>query len=65
MLTVGHGGPNAADFVRSNLFINLFQNYKFPTDVCAAIRVTAVVIGSKLYVANVGDSRAVLCRAGK
>ncbi|KAL6758030.1 protein phosphatase 2C catalytic subunit [Haematococcus lacustris] len=86
----GHGGPNAADFVRSNLFINLFQNYKFPTDVCAAITeayeltdfmylrqdatsqrddgctgVTAVVIGSKLYVANVGDSRAVLCRAGK
>jgi len=26
--------------------------------------VTAFVIGTKLYVANVGDSRAVLCRGG-
>jgi serine/threonine protein phosphatase PrpC len=27
--------------------------------------VTAVVVGDRLLVANVGDSRAVLCRQGK
>jgi hypothetical protein len=33
----GHGGPNAADFVRSNLFENLLLNIKFPSDVRGAI----------------------------
>lgn len=86
----GHGGPNAADYVRSNLFINLMQHAKFSSDLVDAITeayentdsqylkqdsnnnrddgctaVTAVLIGQRLLVANVGDSRAVLCRAGK
>eukprot|EP00195_Chlamydomonas_chlamydogama_P006956 CAMPEP_0202890740 /NCGR_PEP_ID=MMETSP1392-20130828/1052_1 /ASSEMBLY_ACC=CAM_ASM_000868 /TAXON_ID=225041 /ORGANISM="Chlamydomonas chlamydogama, Strain SAG 11-48b" /LENGTH=238 /DNA_ID=CAMNT_0049574365 /DNA_START=401 /DNA_END=1117 /DNA_ORIENTATION=- len=86
----GHGGPNAADYVRSNLFINLMQHAKFNSDLQSAIAesyestdnqylrqdsssnrddgctaVTAVVLGHRLLVANVGDSRAVLCRGGK
>lgn len=32
-------------------------------DGCTAV--TAVVVGQRLLVANVGDSRAVLCRGGK
>lgn len=86
----GHGGPNAADYVRSNLFINLLQHTKFNTDIASALvesfehtdteylkqndnasrddgctAVTAVVVGDRLLVANVGDSRAVLARDGK
>lgn len=34
----GHGGPYAADFVRANLFGNLLQNVKFPSDIYGAIR---------------------------
>ena len=33
----GHGGPYAADFVRSNLFVNLMQSGKFPADIYGAI----------------------------
>eukprot|EP00955_Chlamydomonas_euryale_P010011 107421-Chlamydomonas_euryale.AAC.8 len=33
----GHGGPNAADFVRSNLFKNLLQHPKWPGDIQRAI----------------------------
>lgn len=86
----GHGGPNAADYVRSNLFINLLEHTKFTTDIASALvesfeftdteylkqndnasrddgctAVTAVVVGDRLLVANVGDSRAVLSRQGK
>mmetsp|Transcript_14569 Transcript_14569/g.25418 ORF Transcript_14569/g.25418 Transcript_14569/m.25418 type:complete len:297 (-) Transcript_14569:908-1798(-) len=85
----GHGGPNAADFVRCNLFNNLLMALKFPGDLSGAIRdayestdaqylklengnredgctaVTAILIGNRLWIANVGDSRAVLCRGGK
>ncbi|WIA09237.1 hypothetical protein OEZ85_008645 [Tetradesmus obliquus] len=86
----GHGGPNAADYVRSNLFINLLEHTKFNTDITSALvesfegtdkqylehndnasrddgctAVTAVVVGERLLVANVGDSRAVLSRGGK
>jgi serine/threonine protein phosphatase PrpC len=32
---------------------------------CRCTAVTAVVVGDRLLVANVGDSRAVLCRQGK
>ncbi len=32
----GHGGPNAADFVRQNLFEGLVKNPKFGTDVKTA-----------------------------
>ena len=33
----GHGGPNAADFVRNNLFDSLLSNAKFPKDIKAAL----------------------------
>ena len=116
-LLAGHGGPNAADFVRQHLFQRLLANPQFSTDIktalsapppalpglCAHTRaawadpggcaravesfvdtdrsylttadagagrddgctaVTAVLVGQKLIVANVGDSRAVLSRSG-
>lgn len=34
--SAGHGGPNAADFVRQNLFESLVKNPKFGTDVKTA-----------------------------
>ncbi|GIL71018.1 hypothetical protein Vretimale_4095 [Volvox reticuliferus] len=86
----GHGGPHAADYVRSNLFVNMMHSNKFISDLPACVAeayettdnqylrqesssgredgctaVTAVVVGQRLLVANVGDSRAVLCRGGK
>ena len=33
----GHGGPNAADFVRNNLFDSLLRNPKFPKDIQTAL----------------------------
>lgn len=36
-MPVGHGGPNAADFVRSNLFKNLLQHPKFPVAAADAL----------------------------
>eukprot|EP00775_Hariotina_reticulata_P010325 gene10325-10482_t len=33
----GHGGSNAADYVRSNLFINLLEHTKFNTDIASAL----------------------------
>jgi hypothetical protein len=35
--STGHGGPNAADYVRSNLFINLLEHTKFNTDITSAL----------------------------
>ncbi|KXZ52830.1 hypothetical protein GPECTOR_8g213 [Gonium pectorale] len=86
----GHGGPNAADYVRSNLFVNMMQSQKFVSDLPTCVTeayeatdhqylrqestsgredgctaVTAVLVGRRLLVANVGDSRAVLSRGGK
>lgn len=37
MCCAGHGGPNAADYVRSNLFINLLEHTKFTTDIASAL----------------------------
>ena len=37
MHVAGHGGPNAADYVRSNLFINLLEHTKFTTDIASAL----------------------------
>uniref|UniRef100_A0A7R9VJQ1 protein-serine/threonine phosphatase n=1 Tax=Chlamydomonas euryale TaxID=1486919 RepID=A0A7R9VJQ1_9CHLO len=86
----GHGGPNAADFVKTNLMKTILTNQKFPADLEGAVidsylstdaayleqesgtkredgctAVTAVLYQHRLVVANVGDSRAVLCRGGK
>ena len=33
----GHGGPNAADFVRQNLFDSLLKNAKFTSDLGTAL----------------------------
>ena len=33
----GHGGPNAADFVRQNLFDSLLKNNKFTSDLGTAL----------------------------
>ena len=37
MSCTGHGGPNAADFVRNNLFDSLLSNPKFPKDIKTAL----------------------------
>jgi hypothetical protein len=37
LTAAGHGGPNAADYVRSNLFINLLEHTKFTTDIASAL----------------------------
>lgn len=85
----GHGGADAANYVRLNLFNNMMKHPHFMSrpetavdeaymqtdkkylqdqgpgrdDGCTAV--TAVIVGRTLVVANVGDSRAVLCREGK
>eukprot|EP00803_Ostreobium_quekettii_P001776 evm.model.scf_1355EXC.1 EVM.evm.TU.scf_1355EXC.1 scf_1355EXC:38618-43668(-) len=88
----GHGGPDAAMYIKQHLFKNLANHKEFVTNTekateevymatddsyledpksrrddggAGSTAVTAVVIGRKLTMANVGDSRAVLCRKGK
>lgn len=41
----GHGGPNAADFVRSNLFDSLLNNQKFTTDRQQAVGEARIMCG--------------------
>ncbi|KAE8735201.1 putative protein phosphatase 2C 59 [Hibiscus syriacus] len=55
----GHGGARAAEYVKYNLFKNN-QNRD-----AGSTASTAVLVGDCLLVANVGDSRAVICRGGK
>lgn len=84
----GHGGPGAAEFVKSHLFIKLEGHPSFPTDMSTALKsayeatdedylkktaadfcddgctgVTAVVRDRQVWVAHVGDSRAILCKS--
>lgn len=33
----GHGGPNAAEYVKQNLFINLVEHSKFSSDIASAV----------------------------
>ncbi|MED6207544.1 putative protein phosphatase 2C 59 [Stylosanthes scabra] len=54
----GHGGARAAEYVKQHLFSNLIKHPKFISDTKSAI------VGDRLLVANVGDSRAVICRGG-
>ncbi|KHG09641.1 putative protein phosphatase 2C 59 [Gossypium arboreum] len=71
----GHGGARAAEYVKQNLFSNLIRHPKFISDTKSAIEnnqnrdagstaSTAILVGDRLLVANVGDSRAVICRGG-
>ncbi|KAH7441222.1 hypothetical protein KP509_03G029400 [Ceratopteris richardii] len=83
----GHGGSQAAEYVRKNLFENLIKHPQIVSDTRVAIfetyqqtdsefledesnqkhdvgstASTAILVGDRLVVANVGDSRAVICR---
>uniref|UniRef100_K3ZL86 protein-serine/threonine phosphatase n=1 Tax=Setaria italica TaxID=4555 RepID=K3ZL86_SETIT len=53
-----HNGAIAAEYVKEHLLRNLIEHPKFITDTKAAI-------GGCLLVANVGDSRAVICKGGR
>jgi len=39
----GHGGPNAASFVKSTLFESLLTNPKYSTDIKTALGMTFLV----------------------
>ncbi|EFJ11497.1 hypothetical protein SELMODRAFT_178013 [Selaginella moellendorffii] len=83
----GHGGSEAAEYVKKNLFDNLTRHPHFVSntklaieeayrktdadylhngpDQCGSTASTAILVGDRLLVANLGDSRAVLCKAGE
>uniref|UniRef100_K3ZP34 protein-serine/threonine phosphatase n=1 Tax=Setaria italica TaxID=4555 RepID=K3ZP34_SETIT len=71
-----HRGAIAAEYVKEHLLRNLIEHPKSITDTKAAIgskpgpgagstAVTAIFVGGRLLVANVGDSRAVICKGGQ
>ncbi|CAK9164916.1 unnamed protein product [Ilex paraguariensis] len=72
----GHGGSRTAEYLKINLFKNLSNHPDFIKDTKSAIgrkraakdagstASTAVLLGDRLLVANVGDSRVVACVAG-
>ncbi|KAE8732537.1 putative protein phosphatase 2C 59 [Hibiscus syriacus] len=58
MVVSGHGGVRAAEYVKHHLFKNnQIRDAGSTTS-------TAILVGDRLIVANVGDSRAVICRGG-
>ncbi|KAA6422946.1 MAG: phosphatase 2C [Trebouxia sp. A1-2] len=59
----GHGGPNAADFVRQNLFEGLVKNPKFGTDVKTALVEAFVDTDQKYLQADSGANRDDGCTA--
>ncbi|KAL3137661.1 hypothetical protein ABBQ38_004936 [Trebouxia sp. C0009 RCD-2024] len=59
----GHGGPNAADFVRQNLFESLVKNSKFGSDIKTAFVEAFVDTDQKYLQADSGANRDDGCTA--
>eukprot|EP00891_Asterochloris_glomerata_P003136 jgi/Astpho2/3136/Aster-03419 len=59
----GHGGPNAADFVRQNLFDSLLKNSKFTSDLGTALVESFVDTDQRYLQADAGTSRDDGCTA--
>lgn len=59
----GHGGPNAADFVRKNLFDSLLNNAKFTTDRTAAVVEAFVETDQRYLQHETGSNRDDGCTA--
>ncbi|KAJ6370555.1 hypothetical protein OIU76_028773 [Salix suchowensis] len=55
----GHLGHDVASYLQTHLFDNILKEHDFWTDT-----ETILINGQKLVVANVGDSRAVICKNG-
>ncbi|CAL5221808.1 g4064 [Coccomyxa viridis] len=59
----GHGGPNAADFVRNNLFDSLLSNPKFPNDIKTALGEAFTETDQRYLQADSGGNRDDGCTA--